>query len=503
MKSTKSETAGETEQNHDHHSQEITPDKVDINENKDGSQTQCTQEKSGDAFRNGNKSNSLFKSNSETAKNSSIKETEEIPEKSQPEVKKIPGSQDKIVVNDKNGEKTAARSPGEALAPETSEAGGESTQHSTNIDSPDVPTSGEKKSVTCNICGETFLTMIEHNLHKKQCFPAPDFLSSGMEDVIEAEYRARGKGEANAEETPQFLCSLCDQKFTNLVWLTKHTNNCQVGDGERNKEEKEQTVKPNDKEVKIKKSECIPKESEKNKSPDISKKDPLKSTDQIISKKDPQILKDQDMSKQDPLKSKEPDISKKDPQKSKEPDISNPDPLKCKSPGISKKDPDIKVPQISKSPDISNPDPLLSKSKSVVNTERKTEPELDIPKEEVITRNSVAGTNEKSDEVKNVNKKSEKIVKNSAPTPIKPGGDNSTGKETNKKETSQVDLPSVNPINEVKTKKQIKSRAEKCPETEIKKMQISGSVDKDSSENRPLDTTKNSGKLRHHNSYFT
>ena len=265
-----------------------------------------------------------------------------------------------------------------------------------------------------------------------------------------------------------------------MVWLTKHQNNCKVDIGEQTKEEKdfetEKIEKPNSKEVNSNKSEYIQKESEKNESPDISKKVPQISPD---------------ISKKDPIKSKSPNISEQDPLSSKSPDISKKDPLKSESPDISTNDP-----QLSKSPDISKQGPLSSKSKSDLNTETKIEPDLDIPKEEVITRNSTARTNEKSDEVKNVNKKSEKIVKNSAPTPIKQGGDNSTGKEPNKKETSQADLQSVNPKNEVKDRKHIKPRAQKCPETESKKKETSGSVDKDSSENSPLETTKNTGKQR-------
>ena len=446
LKSNHSETVGDTLKNNDNHSEEIILDQVDINEKKDTSKAQCTQEKTGDAFLNGNKSNSLFKSKSETQKNSSNKEKEEIPEESQPETTEIPRSQENIVLNDKNGENknTTERSPGEDDASRRTEAGGKTTKHSTNSD---APTPSEGKSVTCNICEETFLTMIEHNLHKKQCFPAPDFLSSGMEDVIEAEYR-------KAEETlRQFICSLCDKHFTNMVWLTKHQNNCKVAKGEKTKEEKdfetEKIEKPNCKEVNSNKSEYIQKESAKTESQDISKQDPQIS----------------------------PDISKKDPLKSKSPDISTNDP------------------QLSKSPDISKQGPLSSKSQSDLNTETKIEPDLDIPKEEVITRNSTTRTNEKSDEVKNVNKKSEKIVKNPAPTPIKQGEDNSTGKETNKKETSQADLQSVNKKNEVKERKQIKSRAKKGSETENKKKETSGSVEKDFSQNSSPDKTKNSGKL--------
>ena len=467
LQSNKSETAGETFQNNDHHSEEIIADKVDINEKKDASKAQCTQEKTGDAFLNGNESNSLFKSNSETQKNSSNKATEEIPEESQPETTEIPRSQDSIVVNDKNGENTTERSSEEADATPTMETGGKPTEHSTNNNiNSDVETSDERKSVTCNNCQETFLTSIEHNLHKKQCFPAPDFLSSGMEDVIDAEYRKGGKTEA-AETVRQFICSLCDKNFTNLVWLTKHQNNCKVTDGERKKEEKdvqiEKIIRPNSKEVNSNESKCNQNESDKTESTDISEQGA-------------QISKSPDINKKDPLKSKSPDISGNNPPISKSPDISH----------------------VSKSPDISKHGPLLSKSKSKSdeNTEPKIEPDLDIPKEEVITRNSTARTNEKSDEVKNVNKKSEKIVKNSAPTPIKQGEDNSTGKEANKKETSQVDLQSVNEKNEVKERKHIRSRAKKCPETENKKKEATVSVDKDSSQNSPLDRSKKSGKFR-------
>merc|ERR1712242_532341 len=65
--------------------------------------------------------------------------------------------------------------------------------------------------------------MGEQNLHKKVCYPKSDFLSSGMEDVIDSEYRNSDK-----KKSPAFICQFCDEKFTNMVWQTKHMNNCKI-----------------------------------------------------------------------------------------------------------------------------------------------------------------------------------------------------------------------------------------------------------------------------------
>ena len=80
----------------------------------------------------------------------------------------------------------------------------------------DVSTGNE---LICDLCSEQFQTLSEKNLHKKMCFPQSDFFSSGMEDVIDSEFRK------NCEKTsPVFICEFCGQKFTNMVWHTKHLN---------------------------------------------------------------------------------------------------------------------------------------------------------------------------------------------------------------------------------------------------------------------------------------
>ena len=55
------------------------------------------------------------------------------------------------------------------------------------------------------------------------CFPQSDFFSSGMEDVIDSEFRKNSE-----KKSPAFICEFCGQKFTNMVWHTKHLNSCVV-----------------------------------------------------------------------------------------------------------------------------------------------------------------------------------------------------------------------------------------------------------------------------------
>merc|ERR1712045_851051 len=74
---------------------------------------------------------------------------------------------------------------------------------------------------SCDLCNETFYTLMEKNLHKKVCFPQSDFLSSGMEDIIDSEFRKTGD-----KISPAFVCEFCGQKFTNMVWHTKHLKSC-------------------------------------------------------------------------------------------------------------------------------------------------------------------------------------------------------------------------------------------------------------------------------------
>merc|ERR1712242_224966 len=44
-----------------------------------------------------------------------------------------------------------------------------------------------------------------------------------MEDVINSEYRNSDK-----KKSPAFICQFCDEKFTNMVWQTKHMNICKI-----------------------------------------------------------------------------------------------------------------------------------------------------------------------------------------------------------------------------------------------------------------------------------
>merc|ERR1712029_821642 len=81
----------------------------------------------------------------------------------------------------------------------------------------------DKDNITCNICSEIFRSIMELNLHKKVCYPKSEFLSSGMEDVINTEYR-----KSDEKKNIAFICEFCDQKFTNMVWQTKHRNNCEI-----------------------------------------------------------------------------------------------------------------------------------------------------------------------------------------------------------------------------------------------------------------------------------
>merc|ERR1712029_1169694 len=81
----------------------------------------------------------------------------------------------------------------------------------------------DKDNITCNIYSEIFRSIMELNLHKKVCYPKSEFLSSGMEDVINTEYR-----KSDEKKNIAFICEFCDQKFTNMVWHTKHLNSCAV-----------------------------------------------------------------------------------------------------------------------------------------------------------------------------------------------------------------------------------------------------------------------------------
>merc|ERR1712029_807534 len=81
----------------------------------------------------------------------------------------------------------------------------------------------DKDNIICNICSKIFRSIMELNLHKKVCYPKSEFLSSGMEDVINTEYR-----KSDEKKNIAFICEFCDQKFTNMVWQTKHRNNCAV-----------------------------------------------------------------------------------------------------------------------------------------------------------------------------------------------------------------------------------------------------------------------------------
>merc|ERR1712029_1337991 len=81
----------------------------------------------------------------------------------------------------------------------------------------------DKDNIICNICSEIFRSIMELNLHKKVCYPKSEFLSSGMEDVINTEYR-----KSDEKKNIAFICEFCDQKFTNMVWQTKHRNNCEI-----------------------------------------------------------------------------------------------------------------------------------------------------------------------------------------------------------------------------------------------------------------------------------
>ena len=87
----------------------------------------------------------------------------------------------------------------------------------------------KENEFVCDLCSEQFQTLSEKNLHKKMCFPQSDFFSSGMEDIIDSEFRKKGE-----KKSPAFICEFCGQKFTNMVWLHKHLNSCVV------KKEKEQ-----------------------------------------------------------------------------------------------------------------------------------------------------------------------------------------------------------------------------------------------------------------------
>merc|ERR1712110_833049 len=81
----------------------------------------------------------------------------------------------------------------------------------------------KEKEFVCGLCSEQFQSLMEKNLHKKICFPQSDFLSSGMEDIIDSEFRNNCE-----KKSPAFICEFCDQKFTNMVWHTKHLNSCAV-----------------------------------------------------------------------------------------------------------------------------------------------------------------------------------------------------------------------------------------------------------------------------------
>merc|ERR1712227_125504 len=89
----------------------------------------------------------------------------------------------------------------------------------------------DKDNITCNICSEIFRSIMELNLHKKVCYPKSEFLSSGMEDVINTEYR-----KSDEKKNIAFICEFCDQKFTNMVWQTKHRNNCEIKKQKENME---------------------------------------------------------------------------------------------------------------------------------------------------------------------------------------------------------------------------------------------------------------------------
>merc|ERR1712029_1138315 len=92
----------------------------------------------------------------------------------------------------------------------------------------------DKDNITCNICSEFFRSIMELNLHKKVCYPKSEFLSSGMEDVIDSEYR-----KSDEKKTIAFTCEFCDQKFTNMVWQTKCRNKCEI----KKQKEKEELEK--------------------------------------------------------------------------------------------------------------------------------------------------------------------------------------------------------------------------------------------------------------------
>ena len=232
------------------------------------------------------------------------------------------------------------------------------TKHSTE----NVPTShsehstrtqNEKKSFTCNICDRTFLTLIEYNLHKKVCFPVPDFLSTGMEDVIDTEFRKNNRPRQE-EPVPEFLCPLCGERFTNMVWLTKHQSKCQV--------ERTQNCPGQDRE--------IPKQDLKDVNNNIESE--KKSLDESL----------------------------------------HGDPLS-----------------------------MTESTSEVTPRDGKVEADLDIPKEE-----AAADTNERCDEVKNVDKSSEKIAENSVPPQVKPrqGEVRPGGEEVSEEKLLEGERKSIN-----------------------------------------------------------
>ena len=342
-------------------------------------------EKTDDAFLNGN-SNSLFESSSETTN----KETEEIPQEI---LQGIPKSSEDIKVSEINGEVFA-----DTVATETKHSNGSkgdvtngNIEHSvTNETSANIQNS-DQKSFNCDICELSFFTLIELNLHKKVCYPDPDFLSSGMEDVIDTEFRKKNGAKIN-EKIVKFICSLCNEKFTNMVWLNKHKNKCQV-------------EKLNSKKFQGENEEEIPKQNVKDVNNNIESK-----------------LTEQE----------------------------------------------------SASPEVPNKESVsLSESRSDSITKVvKAEADLDIPKDEV-----AAETNANCfDEVKNVDKNSENIVKNSAPPPLKQETVTSQGKERNKNEIFQANNKVLNKKPAVKqtTKKVVRdnktfeSTSTKCGENEKK-----------------------------------
>ena len=64
---------------------------------------------------------------------------------------------------------------------------------------------------------------MDHVNHKQKCVPDEDFSAKHDENKSEP---TKEQSEGSKPKMPTFQCSKCSEKFTNMVWYSKHQNSC-------------------------------------------------------------------------------------------------------------------------------------------------------------------------------------------------------------------------------------------------------------------------------------